>query len=140
VADRTGPLGRAHDLYESLESRIGAALESAVAGNTFAELLATSATNAMGVSRLVNDVVDQAVRATRLAVRQDIVGLARQQARTEDKLERLLQLVEGLQARVDTLAAAPSGPVAAAGAPSRNGSAGRARVPATTTAARGERP
>jgi outer membrane murein-binding lipoprotein Lpp len=126
MADQQGPLGQAHKLYETLEARVGSALESVVAGNAFAELLATSATNAMGVSKLVNDAVDQAVRATRLAVRQDILGLAKQQARTEDKLERLLQLVEELQAQVDTLAT--KRPVAAAEASARNGSAARARV------------
>ena len=44
-----------------------------------------------------NDVSDLVVRNLRLAGRQDVTSLARQLARTEDKLEQVLQEVERLQ-------------------------------------------
>lgn len=106
MADEThrstaAPLGQAYRAYEQLEGKLSTALDQLVATNGFADLLATTATNAMAITRLANDRVDQAVRATRLASRRDVVDLARQLARTEDKLERLLQAVEQLQSRLD---------------------------------------
>jgi hypothetical protein len=105
VADETHsigtPLTQAYRAYEQLEGRLSTALDQLVGSNGFADLLASSATNAMALTRLANGTVDQAVRATRLAARTDVTNLARQLARTEDKLERLLQAVEALQARLD---------------------------------------
>jgi hypothetical protein len=105
--------------------------------------------------RTVNNGVDQAVRTTRLAARQDITGLARQLARTEDKLERLLQAVEQLEDRLAEVSsttsssevkggAAKHGDAQDGGAPgddppaARNGSTARPRrTAATRTAAKG---
>jgi hypothetical protein len=101
VADEATPLGQAYRAYEQLEGRLSTALDQLVGSNGFADLLASSATNAMALTRLANGTVDQAVRATRLAARTDVTNLARQLARTEDKLERLLQAVEALQTRLD---------------------------------------
>ena len=106
MADETTPLGQAYKAYEQLEGRLSTALDQLVGTNGFADLLASSATNAMALTRLANGTVDQAVRATRLAARTDVTNLARQLARTEDKLERLLQAVEALQARLDEVAPA----------------------------------
>jgi uncharacterized protein YhaN len=155
VADETArsggtPLGQAYRAYEQLEGRLSTALDQLVGSNGFADLLASSATNAMALTRLANGTVDQAVRATRLAVRKDVTDLARQLARTEDKLERLLQAVEALQARLDDVApsiaargevssattpttrkttSAPATPAPAAPAPATaNGSAAKPRV------------
>ena len=94
------PLTRLYALYEQAEAKAAALAEQAVATSAFAELLATTATNAMAVAGLLNAAVDRGVRATRVASRADVVGLARQLARTEDKLERLLQAVEELSARL----------------------------------------
>jgi BMFP domain-containing protein YqiC len=113
------PLAQAYAAYEQLEGRLSTAMDRLVATNGFAEIFTTSATNLMAIMRIVNGGVDQAVRMTRLAVRQDITGLARQLARTEDKLERLLQAVEQLEARLD--AADSTKPAA--------GSTGRAATP-----------
>ena len=106
MADEATPLGQAYRAYEQLESRLSTALDQLVGSNGFADLLASSATNAMALTRLANGTVDQAVRATRLAARTDVTNLARQLARTEDKLERLLQAVEALQSRLDEVAPA----------------------------------
>jgi BMFP domain-containing protein YqiC len=119
VADETTPLGQAYKAYEQLEGRLSTALDQLVGSNGFADLLASSATNVMALTRVANGTVDQAVRATRLAVRKDVTDLARQLARTEDKLERLLQAVEALQARLDEVApsVAPRGEVSSATTP-----------------------
>ena len=94
------PLTKLYALYEQAEAKAAALAEQAVASSAFAELLATTATNTMAVAGLLNAAVDRGVRATRVAARADVVGLARQLARTEDKLERLLQEVEALSARL----------------------------------------
>ncbi|MBI4942717.1 MAG: hypothetical protein HY830_18405 [Actinobacteria bacterium] len=94
------PLTQLFALYEKAEARAAALAEQAVGSNVFAELLATTATNAMAVAGLANAVVDRGVRLTRVAARADVTGLARQLARTEDKLERLLQEVHELSERL----------------------------------------
>jgi hypothetical protein len=101
VADETTPLGQAYQAYERLEGQLSVALEKLVATNGFADLLATSATNVMAMTRLANGAVDRVVRTTRLAARHDVTELARQLARTEAKLERLLQAVEELQGQLE---------------------------------------
>jgi ApbE superfamily uncharacterized protein (UPF0280 family) len=55
------------------------------------------AENAAALTKLGNDAMDLALRNLRLAGRRDVVRLARQLARTEDKLERVLQEVEMLR-------------------------------------------
>jgi hypothetical protein len=114
VADETTPLGQAYQAYERLEGQFSTALDKLVATNGFADLLATSATNVMALTRLANGTVDKVVRSTRLAARRDVTELARQLARTEAKLERLLQAVEELQGSLDT---ATSGPAPGEAAP-----------------------
>jgi hypothetical protein len=101
VADGTTPLAQAYRAYEQVEGQVSAALDQLVATNGFADLLATSATNVMALTRLANGTVDRFVRSTRLAARQDVTELARQLARTEDKLERLLQAVQTLQTSLE---------------------------------------
>ena len=58
--------------------------------------------NVAAVTRLGADTMDLVLRNLRVASRRDIVRLARQLARTEDKLERVLQEVEGLRAELNT--------------------------------------
>jgi hypothetical protein len=59
--------------------------------------MAISAENVAAVSRIGSEIFDLALRNLRLAGRADIVRLARQLHRAEDKLERLLQEVEALR-------------------------------------------
>jgi len=136
VADGTTPLAQAYHAYEQLEGRLSTALDQLVATNGFADLLATSATNVMAMTRLANGSVDRIVRSTRLAARQDVTELARQLARTEDKLERLLQAVELLQERLDAVATdgADRGAVPTTAPPTAtvNGRVSRARATAST--------
>jgi hypothetical protein len=89
-------------LYEQAESDTASAFERMVATPSFGRLLALSAENAAALTRLGADWADLVLRSFRIAGRADIVRLARQLHRTEDKLERVLQEVEALR---DELAA-----------------------------------
>jgi hypothetical protein len=108
MADERGPLAQVHQLYVQAETRAASALESLVGSNAFGELLAKSASNAMALARLANGGIDRGVRALRVAGRADVADLARQNARTEDKLERMLQLVEELEGRLEAREAPPA--------------------------------
>jgi hypothetical protein len=88
---------QARSLYEETESSVARALEELVAKPSFGVLLARSAENFVALVRIGSDMADLVLRNLRLAGRADITRLARQLQRTEDKLERVLQEVEGLR-------------------------------------------
>jgi hypothetical protein len=71
--------------------------EQLVQRNAFGELLAMATENVVALAKIGADVGDLAVRNLRLAGRRDIARLGQQLARTEDKLESVLQEVERLQ-------------------------------------------
>ena len=71
--------------------------EQVVQRNAFGELLAMATENVVAVAKLGADAGDLAVRNLRLAGRRDMARLGQQLARTEDKLETVLQEVERLQ-------------------------------------------
>lgn len=81
---------------EGFETEASAGVERLVGGEGFSELLVQLAENLIAVSRISADFWDLTLRNLRLAGRADINRLAGQLARTEDKLERLLQVVEPL--------------------------------------------
>jgi hypothetical protein len=136
MADQEGPLAQVHQLYVAAETRAASALESLVGSNAFGGLLATSASNAMALARLANGGIDRGVRALRVAGRADVADLGRQLARTEDKLERMLQLVEELEGRIDPLAARPVDAPPSAGAPPVDAPPSAAAAPPGTARAR----
>jgi len=84
-------------LYEQAESQAADAFEELVSKPSFGVLLARSAENVAAISRISSDLADVILRNLRVAGRADVTRLARQLHRTEDKLERLLQEVEGLR-------------------------------------------
>jgi hypothetical protein len=86
---------------EGAEKRTADAAEQLVHSNVFGELLARSTENVMGLSKIGFDMADLVVRNLRIAGKPDVVRLGQQLARTEDKLERVLQEVERLQSQVD---------------------------------------
>lgn len=139
MAEGTTPLAQAYRAYEQFEGQLSAALDQLVATNGFADLLATSATNVMALTRVVNGAVDRLVRSTRLAARQDVTDLARQLARTEDKLERLLQAVRQLQDDLDAGRGAEAGTAGATGTAPSADPAAAARPRPTAAAARTRR-
>ncbi len=91
-------------LYEQAESTTAKAFEDLVANPSFGEVLARITENTMGVIRISNSALDLLVRNLRVAGRPDLVRLGRQLARTEDKLEHVLQEVERLNDRLEALA------------------------------------
>ncbi len=88
---------QARRLYEDAEARTAAAMEQLVGRDAFGELLAKVTENVVALTKIGNDVVDLAVRNLRVASRRDIARLGQQLARTEDKLELVLQEVEALR-------------------------------------------
>jgi hypothetical protein len=97
VRDTPPPEDDVRALYEQEESRTAKAFEELVSKPSFGVLLARSAENVAALSRIGADFADLVLRNLRLAGRADVTRLARQLHRTEDKLERLLQEVEGLR-------------------------------------------
>jgi hypothetical protein len=81
-------------LYEQAESQAAKASERLVGSHGFASLLGQLAENAAALTKLGNDAMDLVIRNLRVAGRRDVIRLARQLARTEDKLERVLQELE----------------------------------------------
>jgi hypothetical protein len=84
-------------VIEDFESQTAQAMEQLVAGEGFAELMATFTANTVALTRISSDVMDLVLRNLRLAGRTDIDRLARQLTRTEDKLELMLQALERLE-------------------------------------------
>jgi len=87
-------------LYEEAESSTAKAFEELVSKPSFGRLMAMSAENTAALTRMAFDGIDLMWRNLRLAGRADVVRLARQLHRTEDKLERVLQEVESLRDEV----------------------------------------
>jgi hypothetical protein len=95
--DRPTPEEEARRLYEEAESRMAKAAERVVSSDSFGELLAMATENVVALTRMSFDALDLVWSNLRLAGRRDITRLARQHARTEDKLELVLQEVERLR-------------------------------------------
>jgi len=124
-------------LYEQAETQAAKAGEQLVGSGGFASLLGQMAENAAALTRLGNDAMDLVLRNLRVAGRRDVIRLSRQLARTEDKLERVLQEVEELRDELaaDRGADAPAGRRSGAG--QRNGASGAARAGTSSRARRG---
>jgi hypothetical protein len=93
---RSSPNEDVQRLYEEAEKRTAQAFEDVVSRPSFGELLARVTENVVGLTKIGTDAFDLVLRNLRLAGRQDITRLGRQLARTEDKLELVLQEVERL--------------------------------------------
>lgn len=87
-------------IYEEAEAQTAQAMERLVGSRGFGSLLGQLAENAAAVTRLGTEGMDLVLRNLRVAGRRDVVRLSRQLARTEDKLERVLQEIEELRADV----------------------------------------
>ena len=104
---------RVQQAYEQAESQVARAAERLVSRPSFGELLAMATENVVAVTRIGNDALDLALRNLRLAGRRDLIALQRQLARTEDKLERVLQEVEQLEERLGDSSANGAAPTRA---------------------------
>ncbi len=119
--DRPSPAEEARRLYEDAEARTAKAFEEMVSRDSFGELLAKVTENAVALTRIGNESFDMVVRNLRLAGRSDLIRVGRQLARTEDKLEMVLQEVEGLREDIKRASQQDSGSQRGG---SRGGSAG----------------
>jgi hypothetical protein len=142
MADDRGsptPAEQVARLYEQAESQASKASERLVGSQGFASVLGQLAENAAALTKLGNDAMDLVIRNLRVAGRRDVVRLARQLARTEDKLERVLQELEEVRdqladrdepapgaARASRRAASGNGARAGGSAAKRSGQSGRA--------------
>jgi len=77
-------------------------LEEVVNSRSFGAMLSQTAGNLVAMQRIGNEMADLALRNARIASRADVTSLHRQLARSEDKLEMVLETVERLE---DELAA-----------------------------------
>jgi hypothetical protein len=83
---------------ETIEAQTAEAMEQLVGGEGFSQLLSRVTENVVALSKVTSDMGDLVLRNLRIAGRSDVDRLARQLARTEDKLEMVLQAVERLEA------------------------------------------
>jgi hypothetical protein len=120
-----GPEEQVRELFGQAEKSTAAAMEQLVHRDAFGEILARVTENVMGLTRIGFDVLDMTVRNLRIAGRPDLIRLGRQLARNEDKLERVLQEVEGLQEQVKKLETPPKASSRQSNSSSRQSSARR---------------
>jgi hypothetical protein len=73
------------------------AMEKLVARPAFGVLLAQMSENVLALSKIASDSADLALANLRIAGRRDVIRLERQLGRAEDKLETLLQELEGVR-------------------------------------------
>jgi hypothetical protein len=99
--DAPSPTEKVARLYEQAESEAAKATERLVGSGGFVSLLGQFAENTAALTKLSGDALDMVLRNLHLAGRRDIIRLARQLARTEDKLERVLQEVEAVRDRLE---------------------------------------
>jgi hypothetical protein len=97
MADTADPQAQTRRLYEAAEGELSRAAEQAVDTEGFAELLGVMTGNVVAVARIATETFDLGLRTLRVAGRRDIVRLATQLNRTEDKLERVLAELEALR-------------------------------------------
>ncbi len=120
-----GPEAQVRRLYERAETQAARASEELVGSRGFGGLLGQLAENAAAVTRLSSDAMDLLLRNVRVAGRRDVARLGRQLARTEDKLERVLQEVEALRDELERAGRDTSAKSAAAKTKNPRGSSAR---------------
>ncbi len=101
--DRRSPADEVQRLYNEAETQTARAMEDLVSRDSFGSLLVRMTENLMGVTQIATGAIDLVVRNLRIAGRPDVTRLARQIARTEDKLELVLQEVERLGEQLEAL-------------------------------------
>ena len=101
--DRPSPADEVQRLYNEAETQMARAMEDLVSRDSFGSLLVRMTENVMGVTQIATGAIDLVVRNLRIAGRPDVTRLARQIARTEDKLELVLQEVERLGEQLEAL-------------------------------------
>jgi hypothetical protein len=108
MAQTADPQAEVRRLYEAAEGQLSRAAEKAVDTEGFASLLGLMTSNLVAVSRIATETLDLTLRNLRLAGRRDVVRLATQLNRTEDKLERVLAELEDLREELGPKAKSPA--------------------------------
>ena len=101
--DRPSPADEVQRLYNEAETQMARAMEDLVSRDSFGSLLVRMTENVMGVTQIATGAIDLVIRNLRIAGRPDVTRLARQIARTEDKLELVLQEVERVSRQLEAL-------------------------------------
>ena len=127
---RRTPAEEVERLYNEAETATAKALEELVSRQSFGTVLVRVTENVMGLAQIANSATDLVVRNLRLAGRPDLVRLGRQLARTEDKLEQVLQEVERLSDQLAALQERQQGTGPNGGAASASGKARSRRTSA----------
>jgi hypothetical protein len=122
MAQTADPQAEVRRLYEAAEGELSRAAEKAVDTEGFAGLLGLMTSNLVAVGRITTEVFDLTLRNLRLAGRRDVVRLATQLNRTEDKLERVLAELEDLR---DELGSKPNSRAASSTTRRRSSSNGK---------------
>ncbi len=150
AADRNAPnpAEQVARLYEQAESEAAKATERMVGSGGFASLLGQLAENGAALTKLSGDAFDLMLRNLRIAGRRDIIRLSRQLARTEDKLERVLQEIEAVRDQLErepdshplvgSTGAAPASSARSAPAARRGGTRSPRRAPTPANGAGSE--
>lgn len=99
MADEAGATGaeRLRGQFDDFLSTAAPGLEEVTTSKAFGTMLAQAVGNMVALHRIGNDVLDLAIRNARLAGRADVTSLHKQLARTENKLEHVLEVVERLE-------------------------------------------
>ena len=101
--ERPTPAQEAERLYGQAEGATAEAMEDLVSRDAFGAVLARVTENVMALTKMSGTAFDLVLRNLRVAGRQDLVRLGRQLARTEDKLELVLQELERVSDRIDAI-------------------------------------
>lgn len=104
MADDAGAGGaqRLRGQFDDFLSTAAPGLEEVTTSKAFGTMLAQAVGNMVSLHRIGNDVLDLAIRNARLAGRADVTSLHKQLARTENKLEHVLEVVERLEDELAT--------------------------------------
>lgn len=115
MADEAGATGaqRLRGQFDDFLSTAAPGLEEVTTSKAFGTMLAQTVGNVVALHRVGNDVLDLAIRNIRLAGRADVTSLHKQLARTENKLEHVLEVVERLEGELATERRRSGSPAAA---------------------------
>lgn len=104
MADEAGATGaqKFRGQFDDFLSTAAPGLEEVTTSKAFGTMLAQAVGNMVALQRIGNDVLDLTIRNVRLAGRADVTSLHKQLARTENKLEHVLEVVERLEDELAT--------------------------------------
>jgi hypothetical protein len=88
------------DFRNQAEEAMAKSMEQVAGGEAFGSLMSRTAENAAAMMGLWSDACDAVLRNFRVAGRQDVARIGSRIAQTDDKLERVLQELYTVQAKL----------------------------------------